>query len=69
MQVKLKEARFGKAAGAVVAVADYEGRRLIQQRQAEPAEADPLDHDGDGRKGGSKPGPRPRRRRKKSPQE
>ena len=25
MQVKLKEARFGKAAGAVVAVADYEG--------------------------------------------
>lgn len=37
MQVKLKGERWGERAGTDVAVADYEGRRLIEQDQAEPA--------------------------------
>lgn len=44
---------FAKAVGDVYELPDALGRTLIESEVV--ASADPLDHDGDGRKGGSKP--------------
>lgn len=59
MQVKLRVDRRGTPAGTVLDVAEYEGRRLIEQGLGEDV-THPLDHDGDGRKGGMRGRRKPR---------